>query len=967
MSKMKWPVQAALVVVAGVILAGPALCRPASGSRPEGLALDNGRLKAEFGEAGLISLTDLESGRNLRFGRDLFSLKMNGQNFEPAGLGLAEIEIRPASLVYSYNLDPYTLEITYELRSGWRFLTKQVSVSSASYSPFRVESVSVMEASIDRPAVEEVLLGKGSFGLLRRFSSQTGDVRPGGWSFFAMLQNPFQVWKRDGPAISVSYSPDMDWKSDFGPFLSDRLCLGFAEARGTKFPAQAVPEWRLIRDYEDYLRLGPVIYGEEIEALTECVRAFLLYVPQRSLRVHVPWCENDYQIDVGTAEGQEEYKRIIDRAAELGCGYVLFTPANNLLSALADNSDAWGWENVLWFGLGQKMRKEEWDPRVDDLPAGLKAMTDYAAGRKVKLLAYAYPSLAFEQRPEWTAWTAGEAGGSRGADTGLRSFQDWWVETCLAFMKKTGAAGFSFDHWWINYEGASSKYVQWFGLRRILESLRKEAFDIVIDGRQQYQNFGPWTWLAGSYPHPLLTDEQPESFKAFPDLHTDRVSANRQRFAAWVYRVERFCPPEILPGFITHQSERSDEKGVMRRDRFRPRDWDYGGWKFSLLSSIATAPFNHVVNFIPARDTEEFKALSESDMAWFKKWLDWTDENARYLRHVRPIIGPPAAGRIDGTTAIIEDSGYIFLFNPNPEAGRAVFALDDSIGLTAGSNYVVRELFPEEGRLIASPEGFWPSGSKFTQDVPGRQAVVLEIFQAPDRIEQPVLFNALGDIALRGIRVSLTAVKGEPGTTRELAVMLPAGKRADELTVNGVGYPFTRENKILKTRVRFAGGRAFGRSQAVGEVPAGFTGGVFRADIVIPARIFKQLEGLKREWPVKYTPDDLKAPWLGPWRLLLYVALAEPDDRMEPVLEIDGKRIKLEKAYNSVYPHSPERTFLGFYADVSSLRPDIRHEFKLTLPRLEPGLFRGLFFENVETEYTILILAPLAGQGKLFY
>ena len=160
--------------------------------------------------------------------------------------------------------------------------------------------------------------------------------------------------------------------------------------------------------------------------------------------------------------------------------------------------------------------------------------------------------------------------------------------------------------------------------------------DVVMDGRQQYMNFGPWTWLAGSYPHPTLTDEQPESFTAFPDLHTDRVSADRQRFAAWKYRVERFAPPEIMPGYITHQTERNDEKEVMRRDRFRPRDWDVLGWKYSLLSSIGTAPFNHVDQFHPGPRREEFKALSEADKAWFRKL-------AGLDRRERPL--PPCCGR----------------------------------------------------------------------------------------------------------------------------------------------------------------------------------------------------------------------------------------------------------------------------------------------------------------------------------
>lgn len=933
-------------------------------AQDESMVLDNGLLRAEFGDSGLASLTDQKLKKGLKFGRDRFSVRIGGKVFEPAGLGLAEIEMRPASLVYRYTADPYTFEIIYELRQGRRFLTKQIKVTTASFSPFQVESVVIWDASIDVPVKGELLLNKGSYGALCRFAPSSNSVGTAAaastpaWSMFVMLQNPFMEWKRNGGALSVSYSPDMEWRPDYGPFPSDQLCLGLTALGGVKFPVKAVPEWRAIPDLEGQLLREPTIDAEEVEALTDCVRSFLLNVPQKSIRVHIPWCENDYQIDTATPEGLEEYKRIIDRAAELGCQYVLYTPADSRFSKLEDNSDAWGWENVLWFGLGQKIRKGEWDPRTDPFPTELQAVVDYAAGRGVKLMAYAYPSLAFPQREEWTAWTAGKKGGSRGADTGLRSFQDWWIETCLAFMRKTGAAGFSFDHWWINYDSASSRYAQWFGCRRILENLRKGSFDMVIDGRQQYQTFGPWTWLGGSYPHPTMTDEQPESFKAFPDLSTDRVSADRQRYASWVYRVERFCPPEIMPGFITHQSERNDEKDEMRRDGFRPRDWDALGWKYSLLSSIGTAPFNHVVNFIPARDTQEFKALSDDDKAFFKKWLDWTDVNARYLHRLRPIIGPPAAGRVDGTVAVIEDSGYLFLFNPNPGPKTAVFKLDASIGLTREGNYVVRELYPEEGMLIASPTGFWAMGSEFSLPLQGRGVRVLEIFAAPEKLEQPALFNAVGDVAIVGNRLSLTSVNGEPGTSRDLVIMLPRGRKVGQATVNGVAYPFTGANGVIKLNgVRFAG-RLFGRSQAVGEVPADFRGGEFKGSITVPSRVAKQLADRRKSWPVKYTEDDLLAPWLGPWRLLLYAAFSEPDEKMEPVLEIDGGKVELRRAYNSVYPHSPQRTFLGFYADVSGLKPDTRHDFKLTVPEVGPGSFQGLFFEHVEPEYTTLILAP---------
>ncbi len=941
-----------LLAALGLLLAaGPAAAAE--------MVLDNGRLRAEFDDHGLIAIGLPKTGRALAFSADPSVVTIDGAAVDIGRLGPAEIEMTPAKIAYRYARDPYTFDVVYELKPAWHFLTKQILVTSARGRAFRVNEVRPLASSLGRPAVEELKLRDGAFGAILRFPGPDAAAGPA-WSLFVLLQNPFMAWRRDGADVAASYAPDMDWSRDLGAFASDRLCLGLVELAGTRFPARAVPEWSLVADYAKLLAEGPTIDAAESAALVDCVRAFLLYYPGRSVRVHIPWCENDYQIDVGTPEGVEEYKRIMDRAAELGVTHLLYTPANSSLSKLEDNADDWGWENVLWFGLGQKLRKGEWDPRRDDVPAGLKDMLAYAASKNLKLMAYAYPSLPFLQDPAWTAW-AGPKAAKAAADTGLRSFQDWWRDKLLAFMKATGAAGFSFDHWWIAQDGASSKYAQWFGCRRVLESLRREAFEAVVDGRQQYQNFGPWTWLGGSYPHPSLTDEQPESFKAFPDLHTDRVSADRQRFAAWTYSVERLTPPEIMPGFITHQSERNDDKEVMRRDRFRPRDWDVLGWKYSLLSSIGTAPFHHVVNFIPARDAEEFAALSEEDKAWFRQWLDWTDANARFLHALRPILGPPMAGRVDGTAAIVEDRGLLFLFNPNPGRREARFKLDAAIGLVRGERLMIKELYPEEGRLVGSAEGFWARGAEVSIALPGREAAVYEIFPAPAEIEEPILFNVRGAAELAAARLALTGVTAEMGATEKVVVLVPDKARVRSLTVNGVAHPFKAEGGVVAATVRFAG-RAFGRSQSAGPVPEGFTGGIYKARITVPKRVFDQLAARKESWPVRYTEDDLRAPWLGPWRLLLHLPIVEGTDGLSVSLKVNGAPVEVLKGYNSVYPHAPGRTFVGHYADVSRIRPDTPVDIEVLLPTLRPGQFEGAFFENVETEYTKRILAPPAAK-----
>ena len=938
-----------MTLAAVFLLTGP--CMAASQPGPY---LANENLRADFAGVRLVGLTDLKSGFKLRLTDESFLLAVDGENISPENLRLDSFNYSRSSLSIHYGGLRHRVNVIYELLPGWKFLAKQIAIEPMQPKDLRIEQVQGFAAGMDPDATEEIPLSQGNtWGTLLRYT------RPGGtkpvFAAFLLYQNPFNVWRRDGSRISVSYAPGIVWKSSDGAYVSDRFCIGTTALSGNVFPLRAIPEWTFVPDYQKYLAEHAVIDMAEADALVQCVRSFLLYRPDKSIRVHVPWCENDYQIDVAAAEGWEEFRRIIDRAVDVGCQYTLYTPANSELSNLKENRDAWGWENLLFFGMGQKIRKGEWDPARDPVPPSLQRTLDYAKSKNIKLISYSYPSVPFLQDPEWTRWAAGKVGGYNGPDTGMRSFQDWWIGKLVDFVKATGAGGYSFDYWWIAYDNASSRYGQWSGCRRILETLRRRIPEIVIDGRQQYMNFGPWTWLAGSYPHPSLTDEQPESFVSFPDLHTDRVSANRQRFAAWTYRMQRFCPPEILPGFITHQTERSDAGKVMRRDRFRPRDWDMLGWRFSVLSSIGTAPFNHVVNYIPARDPDEFRAFADEDMRWFRGWLDWTDQNASMLRNLKPIIGPPMIGRVDGTAACDRDRGFVFLFNPNYRQLDAAFALDASIGLAQGGPFILEELYPEPGRLLAHPQnGIWKPGDRVVQTVSGNQAMVLEIRPAQPMLSRPMLFQVRGTATSASDRLVLTEVVGEVGTVREFVVRMPARTKIASVTANGVRVPHRQAGNLISGRIRFAG-EAFTRSQPLWSYDPGFAGGTLKAAFKIPARIFAQLKARRLQWPVPFTDDDLIAPWLGPYRLLLYAHIAEPDASQEIVVTIDGKAHPVRSAYNNIYGGNP-RNFLGSYIDLSDLEAEREHTIEVTLPRLAAGRFQGLFFENVEPEYTRAII-----------
>ncbi len=942
----------------------------------ETITLENEIVSAELAANGLLQIYDKQLDSTIRLDDAPFSLTVNDDVIESSGLTATLSKRDRNSAVCTYETDRWIVSVAYELKPSWRFVSKQLMVTAKDGSDYTVKNIRLFSGKLHNEIREAYKLTAGRYGLSLRLKDEVGS------GCFVLVQNPHTEYSVEGQNISATYDPDMKWQSAHGAFPSDRLCIGTYKLTGNTFRSDMAREWEYVQNPAQFLKEGSQIDWAEIEAVTECTRAFLRQDRQKSIRVHIGWCENDYQIDRSTEEGKEEYRRIIDQAAAMGCQYVLHTSAHDKIAPPQESKDAWQWENVLWFNLGQKIRKDEWIPGKNPIPADVKAIIKYAKSKDVKLLAYAYPSMPFMQNPEWTKWLTSQGKRPQGyltVDTGLRSYQDWWVNKLLSFCEATTCAGFSFDHWWIAYDDelgpVSSKYQQWFGTRRILDELRKRSPEIIIDTRQQVHHFGTWTWLAGSYPHPMMSDEQPGSFNAIVDLSTDRVNGARQRYIAWRLMTRDFCPTEILPGFITHQTMRSDAERRMRKDKYRSRDWDYLGWKYNLLSSVATAPFNHVINYVPARDIQEFMSFSKEDKAFFNYWLDFTDENATYMKRVRPIIGQPMVGRCDGTSAIIEDEGYVFLFNPNYRTMKAEFKLDSSIGLSKGSSFVLRELYPEEGRYIAAPgKGTWSYGDDVAIEMGGISAVVLKVDPAKANLSKPMLFGSVGKVRMAGSSLRLTGVSGLVGEDRVLNVLLPGEQAVKKVIVNGQSVAFKRRGAFVTCNVKFEGER-FAKAQQIGEYDPDFKGRVVKGEFSIPKRIREQLAARKKAWPVTCTEDDLVAPWMGPERLLLFVQIAEPhlsrevthkqgDEEVKTMrrgpirkedvtIEIDGKPVEVREGYNGVYPYVP-RSCMGIYAEISDLDPDVKHSIKVTLPEgLKPGQFQGLFFEHVENAFTV--------------
>lgn len=928
----------------------------------------NDAVRAEFGERGLRAVIEQRArGAVRRVTSDEFSFSINAESLISEEMKTTLLEKKADKVRYRYENSRFGFDVIYELRPGWRFVSKQIVVTKAPTERFHVRRVEAFRLTLEDDIADMHVPGTyvPHYRPVHRPQPPTGDygafVRfPNSQGLFLTVQNPFLTVHRQGKQVSISYEPEMDWQQTYGNFSSDRGCLGLYQLSGRRLPSRMTTEWELPAESKN-----PSGFDQaEIDAFTDCVRAFLMKPPVQPARVEVGWTLNDYQIDVATAEGREQYKRVIDSTADLGLTHIVYTPANSKLARPEEDSDDWKWEHILWLNLGPKIRRGEWGVRTGAIPPEVTEMLDYARSKNVLLVAYAFPSLPFAGDKSWIVPTRGAPGAqAETATLASRAFQDYFTDALITFARRTGVGGYSFDYAFLHYPG-NSVYAQWWGWRRVMENLRRALPDIVIDGRQIYVLYGPWSWLAGTYPHPTGHDEQPHSFNPFPDLHFSRVSADRQRYVAYWYRNHMFAPTEILPGYITHQTERTrevtktlpDGRTVVENELmltdYRQRDWDYLGWRYSLLSSIGTAGWNHVVSMIPARDVEEHRNFSDADKSWFRKWLDWSTTHRELLRHTRSITGPPAIGRVDGTSAISGDRGFVFLFNPNYKRLPVTFRLDQSIGLGERGQYLIREIEPQEGKLLGKPAaGFWTFGDAVTLDMDGTSARVLEVVPASEST-LPVLFNAAGKVSFTDGVLSVTEVRGEAGTEAELLVRMKPSQRVEEVRVGNRKFPHQQRGELVLAPVRFAG-RAFARSQQVelNRTEADAAIARMSGSFSIPQRIFDQLAQRKRAWPIPWTKEDYKTTWLAPERLLLYVQMAEQGDDTPVSLRIDGKAVELKRAYSSV--HAQTWTFVGWYADVSDLQPDREHAVELSVPAaLKPGQLQGLFFDNVETEHT---------------
>ena len=195
--------------------------------------LANSYLRAEFDAQGLRALIDRTDGRRYGLEADGFSVTIDNETLIGRTLTPPTRQVEPQRVSYRYSAGPVALTVRYELRPDWRFLSKQIEVRVARTPGFRVREVELIRETFDdtpttfyEPPSARANLQTGVYGSAVRFDSSH--------SLLVVIQNPFLAARRSERALALRYAPDMDWKTSYGAFVSDRALI----APRQQFPSQ---------------------------------------------------------------------------------------------------------------------------------------------------------------------------------------------------------------------------------------------------------------------------------------------------------------------------------------------------------------------------------------------------------------------------------------------------------------------------------------------------------------------------------------------------------------------------------------------------------------------------------------------------------------------------------------------------------------------------------------------------------
>ena len=218
-------------------------------------------------------------------------------------------------------------------------------------------------------------------------------------------------------------------------------------------------------------------------------------------------------------------------------------------------------------------------------------------------------------------------------------------------------------------------YAGWQSSVEMVSELGKKFAGTKFVGFYGTKEFGPWG-LRNFYQHEGYFEQQLEfGAGVYPDLSSDRQTANGIRMQAWWSQNFRFLPAEMNHTLVGRLSQYCMDSIELSEP------WDRWGWQYSLLSAISVGS-SVTLGIIP-NEVSAVKGMKE----FYEFWIRWAREKQHLLESDRATGSQVRGGSVDVHFRVSGGHGVIFFANPGPRSSAFDFRLTSDYGFQPEYEY----------------------------------------------------------------------------------------------------------------------------------------------------------------------------------------------------------------------------------------------------------------------------------------
>jgi hypothetical protein len=749
--------------------------------------LANEKVRITVSEAGkLDSVENLLTSEICSFSSDAFTLDTDLGLFSNSKIRPTRTTAGKQCIVFHYEFGlgdahgtgSISADLVYTLTGNNGFFRRALSVSNA--APLRLKNLVFGATTFSTPARETV-------HYVTFIAAPTVEfIRYDKGGLFTGIENPYFKADLSEQGVALSFEPALILKAGEG-YTSEPQFMGVYKKSGVTVEDSG-RDFRYNSNGSGYKPID----RNEIRAMRAFALDYLSPVQKTFLNINYQFFHPLPQMP-RTEKDKDYFTKTIDAFAGIDGDMIIFKPLHPYTKPDAN--------------------KPFWDVVPDDPNHAARQVADYATGKGVSYGFYMGcaahgnegNAAGLNFRPDKPEWKKSDAAGRRAPDNCLAcdEFYEWWFTVQNNTIQKYNLSNWSWDpslgsgmnchdeaHGHIADKGG---YKGWRRCIELMARLKAAKPGLFIQGFYGTKNFGLWG-LKHVDQHEVYNEQTIIVSTRHNQISDDRQNADGLRFQNnWSMRF-RFTPAVIGHALVHRISEGGFDPELTKA-------WDYYGWKYSVMSSMAVA--GSVMPTILPYDTE----LVPGYVEFYKKWLRWAKENFEYAKYTEPFGEQVQPGAIDGYARIKGNHGFVFLFNGNPRPSVITFEVGDEINLQEKGDYQFAELYPaEKENLVLDSNGrsVFALGEKASITVPANGCYLLELKRVAKQ-RKPVLVGAAGEVALADGRMAITGVAGKPGETARIRVRVAEPDAVKSVTVNGIEQKFARTEREICLELQFVG------------------------------------------------------------------------------------------------------------------------------------------------------------------